>query len=90
MPLKEDTDRLAHTHTRRSAGQSRSSGSESKDEAVVALSFRFKKDVHDRLKIYCFAKGVSQNEFVAGVVEGRLKEVMDGIMEQPIRTLLSM
>jgi hypothetical protein len=32
--------------------------------------------------------GVSQNEFVSEAVEGRLQEVMDGIMEMPIRTLL--
>lgn len=72
----------------RSVAPSQPPDGETKDVPVVALSFRFRKNVHDRLRVYCFVSGVSQNEFVSEAVEGRLQEVMDGIMEMPIRTLL--
>jgi hypothetical protein len=45
--------------------------------------------VHDKLRVYCFVKGVSQNEFVATAVEECLKNVMEGLMEKPIASLLN-
>jgi hypothetical protein len=88
MPQEGNVHRPARPHGR-SGEVPRSSAGASKEDSVVALSFRFRKEVHDKLRVYCFVKGVSQNEFVATAVEECLKNVMEGLMEKPIASLLN-
>ena len=44
--------------------------------AQVPVSYRMSKEVHTKLRAYCFVRGLSQNQFVTDAVQEKLKKVM--------------
>jgi hypothetical protein len=43
-------------------------------EQSVPASFRFKRELHEKLRRYCFIASISQNEFVNAAIEQKLQK----------------
>ncbi len=55
--------------------------------AQVPVSYRLNRDIHLKLRAYCFVHKVSQNQFVADAVQEKLKKAIaaapipDGLLD---------
>jgi predicted HicB family RNase H-like nuclease len=56
---------------------------------LVPASYRLKEPLHEKLRVYCFLAGISQNEFVTEAIEERLEKVVKTVTEERLRAMFS-